>query len=232
MRKATHRQLLEGLAHYGYPLHEPVPTYEGEELLLKLLRQTDSRLLEGFPVVLLNLLETKKSLEWESPHWDPKRKLTIRERERFSALLSLSYLLFELFGLERTILRRTERILSHLPGGKKEIDVLRAMFQNSAELPLGSGATVSGERLKNTFRNYVLLGTKSEEIKKKRQELELELLLSEFFTPRQKELLVKRQAGETFTKTEREYFSRVIRKRLRALASQELHQFVRSLTLR
>jgi len=200
--------------------------------LLKLIRQTDSRLLEGFPVVLLNLLENKKSLKWESPRWDSKRKLTALERRRFAALLSLSYLLFELFGLERTILRRTEKVLARLPGEGGQMDTLRTMFQNSEEIPIGMGATVSVERLKNTFRNYVLLGAKSEETKKKRQELELELLLSEFFTPRQKELLVKRQQGETFTKTEREYFSRVIRKRLRALASEELHQFVRSLMLK
>lgn len=44
--------------------------------------------------------------------------------------------------------------------------------------------------------------------------------------------LIFRLAMTLFTKTEREYFYRVVRKRLKALANEELHQFVRSLVLK
>jgi len=69
-----------------------------------------------------------------------------------------------------------------------------------------------------------VLAPQDKEVQKKKHALELELLLSEVFTARQKELLRKRLEGKTFTKTEREYFYRVVKKRLRALANDEVHQ--------
>jgi len=46
--------------------------------------------------------------------------------------------------------------------------------------------------------------------------------LSELFTEKQKELLFKVLNKETLTKTEKEYFSRVVKKRLKALRNPDL----------
>lgn len=50
-----------------------------------------------------------------------------------------------------------------------------------------------------------------------------EYLLSLFFAPGQRDLVAKRMRGEPLTKTEREYFSRVVKKKLQALADPDLH---------
>ncbi len=232
MNKVSRSQLFEGLARYGYSFRRPAPPSAGEALLEQLVKQKDPRLLESFPVVFLNLLEEKETLEWELFRWDPSRKLSGVQRKRLATLLALSYLLFELFGLDQAHLQRTQKVLSKLSNWKKEVELLRPSFQGGGEFQLREGVMLSLERVKTQFRQYALLNPPSEAVQKRREELELELLLSELFTPRQKELLVKRQTGEPFTKTEREYFYRVVRKRLKALADERLHQFARSLVMK
>ena len=59
---------------------------------------------------------------------------------------------------------------------------------------------------------------------KLREEFRREYLLSLFFAPRQRDLLQKKLRGELFTKTEREYFSRVVKRKLTALADPDLHR--------
>ncbi len=51
----------------------------------------------------------------------------------------------------------------------------------------------------------------------------LEAAFVEFFSPKQKELFLKKLKGESLSKTEREYYSRVVRKRILALANASLH---------
>lgn len=233
MKEMRRKQLLEGLARHGFPLLRPPSTYPGTELLENLLKQNDPRLLEGFPVVLAHLLKEESRLGWERPGWNPRRKLSERTEKRLVRLLGLSYLLFRLFGYDQSNLERTRRLFSRSSSDwKGEVSTLQGDFQESRPVKLEGSLSLSTERLKAQFRNYVVHGQESKEAQERRKQLELELLLSEFFTPRQKELLAKRQAGEPFTKTEREYFYRVVRKRLRALANEELHQFARSLAFK
>ena len=227
MGGVTRNQVLEGLARYGYSFRHPAPRYAGEALLEQLVTQKDPRLLEAFPAVFLVLLEEKEVLEWELSGWTSSRKLSGAQRRRLMVLLALSYLLFELFGLNQTQLRRTAKALSSLSNWKKEVEMLRPSFQESGEVSLGEGVRLSVDRMKTQFRQYALLKPPAEAVQKRREELELELLLSEFFTPRQKELLSKRRAGEPFTKTEREYYYRVVRRRLKALADERLQQFAK-----
>ena len=233
MKKLSRKQLLEELASHGYPLLKAPSTYPGTELLENLLKQNDPRLLEGFPVVLAHLLREKNGLDWERPGWNRERRLSERTEKRLVRLLGLSYLLFRLFGLDQAQLERTRRLLSRSSSDwKEEVSTLQDDFQGSRPVKLEGNLSLSTERLKTQFRNYVVQDPESKEAQERRRQLELELLLSEFFTPRQKELLAKRQAGDLFTKTEKEYFYRVVRKRLRALANEELHQFARFLAFR
>ena len=225
MNRVTRTQLLEGLARYGYSFRRPAPLPAGEALLEQLVDQKDPRLLEAFPAVFLALLEEKEVLEWESSYRPPFRKLPSAQRGRLIVLLAFSYLLFELFGLSQPHLRRTAKALSTFSDWKKEVESLRPSFQASGEASLGEGVRLSVDRMKTQFRQYALLKPPAEAAQKRREELEMELLLSEFFTPRQKELLFKRRAGEPFTKTEREYYYRVVRRRLKALADERLQQF-------
>jgi hypothetical protein len=49
--------------------------------------------------------------------------------------------------------------------------------------------------------------------------------LSLFFTDRQLEIIYKKYDGEILTKTEKEYYSRSIKKKLQALADENIADF-------
>jgi len=57
----------------------------------------------------------------------------------------------------------------------------------------------------------------------------LDVYLDRIFSAKQKELIFKKQDGGRFTKTEREYFSRIVRKKLEAIANEEVVGLAREL---
>jgi hypothetical protein len=86
------------------------------------------------------------------------------------------------------------------------------------------------DRLKTAFNNYFKADVKKTgRIKEKYEELSLEYALSQVFPPKQKELFKKKLNGEPLTKTEREYYSRVVKKKVSALANPDLHRFAQKL---
>ena len=228
MKKKEKAELLEQLARHGYALALPAGPSKAEEVLLELLRQDDPRLLEGFPVVLANAFSEKEHLDWEAPRWLPQRELSLKLLKRWTVLMALSVLLFRLFGTSKGHEERAMRMLKKGPESEKVLMSLKGPFAGSGEVR-GGGLVFSVERLKNNFRNYVVLKPEGKASSEHKEALELELLLSELFTPRQKQLLSKRLAGKTFTKTEREYYYRVVKKRLKALADERVHQLARKL---
>jgi len=227
MKTADKSQLMDNLAHYGYSLMRTAPTEEPEEVLTELLQQDDTRLLEGFPVVFVSGLKEKETLFWEKADWQPYKQLSKQVRMRMPFFLAITYLLLKLFGSEKSYQDRTLKLFHKFEQDEKKFTAWEEVFVKSG-LAEVDGLTLSTERLKKNFRNYVVLAAESGEVQKKKHVLELELLLSKVFTSRQKELLKKRLEGKPFTKTEREYFYRVVKKRLRALANEELHQMARS----
>jgi hypothetical protein len=228
MSRLSHDQLLDALAEYGYQLNRPARSYRPEDFLLDLIEEKDPRLVEGFPVVYGNILDRGGLLKWGDPDWNFEGKLSDAARGNLIDLLLLSYFLFRLYGENRSKLERTENVLSKLSEKWKDrLDSFENRFNRSESVTLAGGLELSTERLKNQFRNYVMNrgSTKEDPLK---QDLELEVLLSQFFAPRQKELLKKHLSGETLSKTEKEYFCRVVKKRLKALSNEKLHGFVKS----
>ncbi len=63
-----------------------------------------------------------------------------------------------------------------------------------------------------------------------KSEFDMEYSLSQMFSKKQKELFMKRLKGEKMTKTEREYYSRTVRKKVLALANPELHKLAVTLS--
>jgi hypothetical protein len=89
--------------------------------------------------------------------------------------------------------------------------------------------SVSIARLRNAIRRYALDLEKSESAqekakKKQLRSFQLSLHLSTLFTPKQKELIFKKLNGDPLTKTEREYFSRIVKKKLVTLGNSELRE--------
>ena len=58
---------------------------------------------------------------------------------------------------------------------------------------------------------------------------QLYMYLDRLFSPKQKDLVFKKLDGESFTKTEREYYSRVVRKKLEAIANKEVREIAETL---
>jgi len=60
-------------------------------------------------------------------------------------------------------------------------------------------------------------------------ECSLEYALSRLFSPKQKELFKKKLEGLPLTKSEKEYYSRTVKKKVVALANDELHSLSKKL---
>lgn len=58
---------------------------------------------------------------------------------------------------------------------------------------------------------------------------QLYIYLDKLFSPKQKDLVFKKLHGKSFTKTEREYYSRVVRKKLEAIANKEVREIAETL---
>jgi hypothetical protein len=58
---------------------------------------------------------------------------------------------------------------------------------------------------------------------------QLDHYMERLFSPKQKDLVFKKLNKETFTKTEREYYSRVVRKKLEAIADETVREIAATL---
>jgi hypothetical protein len=220
--RLTRSELVEALSQYGYELNKPAHQYQGEEVLLNLLKENDTRLLEGFPVAYDNILNSQHHLYLDV------HVLTEKDKAKLLYLLLLTYALLRLFGDDKQKLAETESLLSKLSKKwKKLLKEVEDKFSRSDSIRV-NGTDLSTDRLKKQFRNYVVhFGAKNENEPK--LGIELEFLLSQFFTSKQKDLLKKHAGHEEMSKTEREYYSRVVNKRLKALANEQLYQFAHSI---
>jgi hypothetical protein len=218
--KGEDAYLYSALSQYGYSLLQPDEFSDPNVLLARLSQSEDPRLLEGFPVVLANALESHRDkvnlaeAELELPGKSA--------RTRFRKLVWLSFNLFDVFGLGSLKATGYEQGSgqSRLRAGvKKGVMANRPLELDEQKLDL--------ERIKKTFVQYYLQGREdrtAEDKAKLREEFRQEYFLSLFFAPRQRDLLRKKLRGEALTKTEREYFSRVVKKKLMALSDPDLQR--------
>mgnify|MGYP001581060695 FL=1 len=147
MTKLTKNELLEALAQYGYELSKPSHQYNGEEVLLNLLKENDTRLLEGFPVVYDNILDNKKHLNFDF------QTLSEKDKTKLLTLLLLTYALLKLFGQDKLKLDETENTLSKLSKKWKESSKdVEDKFNHSDSVRV-NGVALSTDRLKKQFRN-------------------------------------------------------------------------------
>ncbi len=214
--KKGHENLLNALEEYGYPLFSPETNMDPNLVLSKLVESKDPRFLEGFPVVLAHILSKPERLFDLSRAEDNLKNKANGKLLR--ALYRLSCELFKLYGLEFSKFKFKDMAYD---------TKLAANLLKGEPLQL-ENITMDAKRLKQTFLRYVVQGKeqlggqgKDAELK---EEFRKEYLLSLLLTPRQKELVNKKLKLQPFTKTEREYFSRVVKKKLRALADPDLHR--------
>ncbi|MBI3602530.1 MAG: hypothetical protein HY209_06545 [Candidatus Omnitrophica bacterium] len=206
------KQLLEKSARLGYPLLETKENFDVNKALAEMVKTKNVRFLEGFPVMLANAAQ-EGNFDYHKVEASLGNKKT---KENFKQLFLLSLALYKENDFHfASVLTDRE---------KQKVVLLRNSLNHGRHLKVGN-YQLNLDRLKQAFRNYFV--HKSHELKAldaKHEDMSLEFALSEVFSPKQKELFLKKLKGELLNKTEREYFSRVVRKKAVALANPELHR--------
>lgn len=210
--------LLKRLRALGFPLFETEETENANLTLADMVKSRDLRLWEGFPVVLANSAE-KGLFNYEKTSWYLKKPF---DRYYLASLVAMSVALYKALNLKFSWADKFYKSL--YKDRKKEFKVFLEKLKNNEDLQV-AGRVMSSQRLKTTFNNYfVQAQAKLNNLLSVKEELGLEYALSQLFSPKQKELFLKKLKGEKLNKTEKEYFSRVVKKKVWALANPELHR--------
>ncbi len=216
--------LLKRLASLGFPLLEAEKDEEVNSVLADLVESHDLRLWGGFPVVLANsaekgLFDYGKAEEHLKSHSD---KLDL------GLLVLLSLALYKTLGLKFAWAEKLH-VLFDNEDMKQQYEKYLAALKSNQDLAVQDGF-MSSQRLKATFDNYFRqTQAHLDDLLSVKEVMGVEYSLSQVFSPKQKELFLKKLRNEKLTKTEKEYFSRVVKKRVLALANPELHRLSQKL---
>jgi len=215
--------LLERLAALGFPLLETKEAQDVNATLADLVKSKDLRLWEGFPVVLVNSAE-RNLFNYDKVNSHLKE---LPEKPYLTALMTMSLALYKTLNLKLSWANEFYKSLTK--ERKNEFSKYLEKFKNNDDLQV-AGYLMSSQRLKSTFDSYFNQEqSKLSDLLAMKDELGFEYSLSQVFSPKQKELFLKKLKREKLTKTEREYFSRVVKKKVSALANPELHRLAQRL---
>jgi len=212
--------LMENLSKLGLSYLMPSKKVDVNATLAEVVKSDDMRLWEGFPVLLASAVK-------ESVYSSAQvvAKLDLLQRLFFHGLLLMSLAVFEFSNQESSWSKKFKKKLSN--DDKQQIKEWRNCLAHGRPLSV-SGQTFSSERLLKTFYLYAAeTGKKAKKDNALHAELALEHSLSQIFKPRQKEILKKKLEGLPLTKTEAEYYSRSIKKKVVALANEDLHSLAK-----
>ena len=218
------KELLNKVSKLGFPLVEVEEKFDVNQTLADVVKSKNARLLEGFPVLLVNAARDE-SFDYEKVQnylSDAQDKSFLKE------LLLLSLGLYKALDFYFGLGKSFDKKLSE--GELSKVKQFRNGLAHNDNFLHLTGYTFSPERLKNVFSAY--LKKEVDEVKKhtqKQEDLSLEYALSQVFSPKQKELFLKKVKGFELNKTEREYFSRTVKKKLLALVNPELSRFAKLL---
>lgn len=219
--------LLRDVERYGYHLAQPTHANPAQ-VLQRMVLSDDGRVLEGIPVVLTNILLSQTAVDLKSV----ELTLPSARQKRFRILAAVTYLFLFLVP-------ESESARKHISDYLKQrepalIDSVKVKLQNHHQIQVGENVVLDEERLKKTYENYALDQFKQTQtsISKKLEERRSTMLdeaISKLFTDKQKDLMLKVMNHESLTKTEREYYSRVIKPRLKALRNLDLQTMAATL---
>lgn len=216
----SREDLILNLGRMGYALVRPetfkVKDHEVLELLGELAESEDPRLVEGFPVVLANCAQRGLKLNFRALL--SRHKSDSRNQQALEKLLLLSSTLLAQNGLD------TPKNLESL---SKSLKAKYGDLLANDAVDLGNKLSLSTERLRSTLIRYAadLSTSKSTRDRAKNRQLrsfQLNYNLSTLFAPKQKDLVLKKYHGESLNKTEQEYFSRKVKKKLEAMTNKEV----------
>jgi len=221
-------KLTTALGELGYRLFTPEKERLSSKKVLDVLDELsgseDSRLTEAFPIVLANCAYRGIKLDIRS---------LLSRYGRGSQRRS---------NLEKLILASSDLLaqegLDKPEGLDNIVDPLRVKYGDLLKeevVNLDKHRSISPERLRNALKRYAIDFERSETVRERdrRRQLrsfQLDLHLSTLFSPKQKELVLKKLKGDPLSKTEQEYYSRVVKKKLEGLANSDLRKIALALT--
>jgi len=219
----TDRKLLKSVSKLGFPMFEVSEEPDVNETLAEVVKSHDTRLWEGFPVLLARAGESYQFTP-EQVKQQLKRK---EQRDQFHQLMLLSGSLFSLYHLSFSWWNKLKRNLSK--EDKDMVKTWRNYLVHNQTLKCND-AELDPQRLKGMFELYFEKEAEKESRRKEKYvEFSLEHALSQVFSPKQKELFKKKLEGLPLNKTEQEYYSRTVKKKVVALANSELHNLSKRL---
>jgi len=221
-------ELITALGELGYHLFTPEKKRLSSEKLLDVLDELsvaeDSRLVEAFSVVLANCAH--RGIKVDIHGLLSKYGQRSRRRIDLEKLILASSDLLTQEGLDKP---------RGINGAVESLRVKYGDLLKEKVLALGKHRSVSIERLRTGLRRYAVDLERSESVRerdkrKQLQSFQLDLHLSTLFPPKQKELILRKLKGDPLSKTEQEYYSRVVKKKLAGLANSELRKIALVLT--
>ena len=217
------KDLFKRLSALGFQLFGVEEDQDVNSTLADVVKSKDIRLWEGFPVVLVNSAE-KELFNYDKVVGHLKHPF---DKSYLTSLVIMSLALYKVLNLK--FFWANEFYKSLAKAGKEKFRVYLEKFKNDDEFQVAD-YTMSSQRLKSIFNNYFnQKQSKLSDLLSMKDELGLEYSLSQVFSPKQKELFLKKLKREKLTKTEKEYFSRAVKKKALALANPELHRLAQSL---
>ena len=211
------KDLLKRLELLGYPLFETEENLDINKTLAEVVKTGNLRLWESFPLLLVNSFKK----EFFNTKTVEKYLKTMSDKMYFKRLVVMSIALYEYLRLDFPWLDGLKKAAFF---NKKIFNEFLSQFKERGDLSKHV-KKLSSTRVVNTFRRY--FEPKAQELKEYTQmkgEFDLEYSLSQIFSKKQKELFMRKLRGEKMTKTEREYYSRSVRKKVSALANPDLHK--------
>jgi hypothetical protein len=219
----TDKKLLTSLSKLGFTMFEASEEPDVNETLAEVVKSHDTRLWEGFPALLANAAE-----DYQFTPEQVKHHLTRKEqKQHFHRLMLLSGSLFSLYHLSFSWWSKLKKDLSK--ADKALVKKWRNCLAHNQAIKYND-TEFDPQRLKKLFELY--FEKKAEKDKRRKEkylEFSFEYALSQVFSPKQKELFKKKLEGLPLDKTEQEYYSRTVKKKVVALANSELHSLSKKL---
>ena len=192
-------------------------------ILDSLANSDDSSLVNRFPVVLAICARRGLDLNTQAlfgKYWETSPK---RQNLEKMSLASAHLLRLENIQLPNNFNKMTESLNR----------IYTDMF-SSGNFQLSNGMRVSLEEMHRTLQNYLAgvenLSGDAGVRAASTNPTQVNVLLDRLFSPKQKELVFKKLQDAFVTKTEREYYSRVVKKKLEAIADSGVREIAATLT--
>ena len=218
----TDKKLLNNVAKLGLPMLEPEEEFNVNETLAQVVKSQDARLWEGFPVLLANAANDQRfSLD------RVELMLQGELKSHLHHLVLLSLAVYDTQNLTLAWAKKFSRNLSN--EDRSLVKQWRNMLAHNKAVSWND-KKFDAQRLSNVFGLYFEQSAeKSRRLKNKYEEYSQEYALSQLFSPKQKELFKNKLEGLPLTKTDQEYFSRTVKKKVVALANSDLHALARKM---